>query len=85
MGCRLLLAVASLSQSTGSRHSDSVVAHSMWKLPRAGVEPMSPALADVFLTTGPPGESISTCSKHDVYYPLGRVSDSVTHSVNKYL
>ena len=31
----------------------------MWQLPGPGIEPMSPALAGGFLTTGPPGES--TC------------------------
>ena len=30
--------------------------HSMWDLPRPGLEPMSPALAGRFLTTGPPGK-----------------------------
>ena len=30
----------------------------MWNLPRAGIEPMSPALAGRFLTTGPPGKPI---------------------------
>ena len=30
---------------------------SMWNPPRAGVEPMSSALTNEFLTTGPPGES----------------------------
>ena len=29
----------------------------MWDLPRPGLEPMSPALADRFLTTGPPGKT----------------------------
>ena len=29
---------------------------SMWDLPGPGLEPMSPALAGVFLTTAPPGE-----------------------------
>ena len=29
----------------------------MWDLPRPGVEPMSPALAGGFFTTGPPGKS----------------------------
>ena len=28
---------------------------SMWNLPRPGIEPMSPALAGGFLTTGPQG------------------------------
>ena len=30
--------------------------HSMWDLPGPGIEPMSPALAGRFLTTGPPGK-----------------------------
>ena len=29
----------------------------MWNLPGPGVKPISPALADGYLTTGPPGES----------------------------
>ena len=29
----------------------------MWDLPRPGIEPMSPALADGFLTTEPSGKS----------------------------
>ena len=29
----------------------------MWNLPRPGIEPVSSALADGFLTTGPPGKS----------------------------
>ena len=30
----------------------------MWNLPRPGIEPMTPALAGRFLTTGPPGKSL---------------------------
>ena len=30
--------------------------HSMWDLPRIGIEPVSPALAGGFLTTEPPGK-----------------------------
>ena len=30
----------------------------MWNLPGPGIEPMSPALAGEFLTTGPPGKSL---------------------------
>ena len=30
----------------------------MWDLPRAGIEPISPALAGRFLTTGPPGSPL---------------------------
>ena len=32
--------------------------HDMWNLPRPGIEPMSPALAGGFLTTGPPGKPL---------------------------
>ena len=31
--------------------------HSMWDLPASGIEPVSLALQDGFLTTGPPGKS----------------------------
>ena len=31
--------------------------HSLWDLPRPGLEPVSPALAGRFLTTPPPGKS----------------------------
>ena len=31
--------------------------HSMWNLPRPGIEPTSPALAGIFLTAEPPGKS----------------------------
>ena len=33
--------------------------HCMWDLCRAGIRPVFPALAGRFLTTGPPGKSIS--------------------------
>ena len=60
-----------LLQSTGSRHTGSVVVahglsscgaralllHGMWDLPRPGLEPVSPALAGGFLTTVPLGKS----------------------------
>ena len=35
----------------------------MWDLPRPGIEPVPPALAGGFLTTGPPGRSPSLSSK----------------------
>ena len=61
---RLLILVASLVASTGSRHASSVVAahglsclvHSMWNLRRPETESVSPTLAGGFLTTGPPGK-----------------------------
>ena len=40
--------------SCGSRVS---LLRSMWDLPGPGLEPVSPALADGFLTTAPPGKS----------------------------
>ena len=33
----------------------------MWDLPRPGMEPVSPALADGFLNTAPPGKSLKMC------------------------
>ena len=38
--------------SCGSR---ALVAHGIWNLPRPGLEPMSPSLADGFLSTVSPG------------------------------
>ena len=32
----------------------------MWDFPRAGLEPVSPALAGRFLTTAPPGKSLDS-------------------------
>ena len=32
------------------------IAHNMWILPGPGITPMSPALAEGFLITGPPGK-----------------------------
>ena len=45
---------ASGPSSCGTR---AELPHSMWNLPRPGIEPMSPELADGFLTPGPPGKS----------------------------
>ena len=33
----------------------------MWDLPGPGMKPMSPSLADRFLTTGPWGKSLNPC------------------------
>jgi len=33
----------------------------MWNLPRPGIKPMSPELADGFLTVAPPGKSQTEC------------------------
>ena len=43
--------------SCGSR---AQLLHSMWDLPRPGLEPMSPALAGRFSTTAPPGKPTSS-------------------------
>ena len=53
-----------LLQSMGSRHKFSShgtrawLLRGLWNLPRAGIEPVSPALAGGFLTTGSPGKSL---------------------------
>ena len=47
----LLIAMASLG--VGSR-AQAQLLRSMWDLPGAGIEPVSPALADGFFTTEPP-------------------------------
>ena len=39
----------------GSRGTLAYLLHSVWELPRSAIEPMSPALADGFCTTKPPG------------------------------
>ena len=54
----------------------------MWDLPGPGIEPVSPALAGGFLTTVPPGKSLSTlfffmakCSVLWMYHILFIYSD----------
>ena len=55
---RLLIAVASLVGTCRLLSAGSAVtAHSMWDHPGPGMEPVSPALAGGFLTTGPPRTS----------------------------
>ena len=44
--------------SLGAR---ALLPYGMWNLPRPGVGSVSPALADGFLTTGPPGMSMCVC------------------------
>ena len=39
----------------------ALVAHGIWNLPRSGIKPVSPALADRFLSTVPPGKSCLWC------------------------
>ncbi|KAJ8791703.1 hypothetical protein J1605_020425 [Eschrichtius robustus] len=60
-------------ESTGSRRAGFIVVArrlsscglwarllcGMWDLPRPGLEPVSPALAGGFLTTAPPGKSLT--------------------------
>ena len=68
--------------SCGSR---SQMLRSMWDPPRAGLEPVSPALAGRFSTTAPPGKpgkmvlkSFSTRNETDCFHPhlLHVVEDS---------
>ena len=57
----LLIAVASLVAAHGFRSCGTwpYLPCGTWHLPRAGIEPMSPALAGGFFTTGPPGQPSS--------------------------
>ena len=72
--CGLLIGVASLvaEHDLLGRQASVVVASELsscgtwallprgtWNLPRPGIEPVSPALAGRFLTSGPPGKSYS--------------------------
>ena len=66
---RLLTAVASLvavssgcsgfrscSTRAGGSGTQVLLPRGMWSLPTPGIEPVSPALASGFFTTGPPGK-----------------------------
>ena len=58
LGTRASVVVVRGLQSAGSvvmTHGLELL-HGMWDLPGPGLEPMSPALADGFLTTVPPGK-----------------------------
>ena len=50
--------------SCGSR---AQLLRGMWDLPRAGLEPVSPALAGRFSTTAPPGKPLSYFALHVTY------------------
>ena len=47
----------------------ALLPQSMWNLPGPEIEPMSPALAGGFLTTGPPGKSWSSDVKLSLLIP----------------
>ena len=74
-------------QSMGSRHAGLVVVgHGMWNLPGPGLEPVSPALAGGFLTTGPPEKSEKLRFELDEgkHHPLRlKGKDEVDTSVGK--
>ena len=55
----------------------------MWKLPRPGLEPVSPALASGFLTIGPPGNSRVYGSKTKTGQLLGIKFLHLKNSENK--
>ena len=65
VACEFLIVVTSLIANLGLLSMGiRVVAHgysrpAAWNLSEPGMEPMSPALAGVSLTTGPPGKSFS--------------------------
>ena len=48
-----------LERRLSSCGAQTQLLHGMWDLPGPGLEPLSPALADRFLTIAPPGKSLS--------------------------
>ena len=46
----------------------------VWSLPRPGIEPVSPALAGRFLTTGPPGKSQPATLMHTFFVVKSKVT-----------
>ena len=54
--------------------SRAQVLRGMWDLPRPGIEPMFPALAGGFLTTGPPGKAQTLFSFFNFHYPIHLVT-----------
>ena len=52
-----------LEQSLSNCGAWASLLHSMWDLPGPGLEPVSPALAGGFLTTAPPGKSLTAVFK----------------------
>ena len=77
-GCRLLVSMTcciarAREPRLSSRGAQAYLSHSTWNLPRPGIEPVSPALAVRFLTTGPPANSREASQRiHDdsLYYFL---------------
>ena len=55
--------------------------HGTWKLPGPGTEPMFPALAGRFLTTGPPGKSTLQFYTRDLRIPKSLVSMRVLEPI----
>ena len=55
----------------------------MWSLPRPGIEPISPALAGGFLTTGPPGKSRPVTLMHTHSVVKGKVTVTVSKEIMK--
>ena len=58
-----LLSTGFSLRSVGSQHSGFSCPCGMWNLPGPGIEPMSPALAGGFSTTGPPGGPLGPFNK----------------------
>ena len=52
----------------------ALLLHNVWNLPRPGIKPMFPALADGFLSTVPPGKSnnslILVHNAQFLYFPM---------------
>ena len=59
-------------------HVGSVVPKHVGSVPRSGTEPVSPALEGKFLTTGPPGKSLSLLSVFLNHFILGKIYNWLT-------
>ena len=57
--CRLFCSCGVQTVHCGPSARGTWASHSMWDLPRSGIEPVSPALGNRFLTTRPAGKSSS--------------------------
>ena len=57
VGKRLMEGASLVEHGLSSHHPRAQLPRNMWNLPGPGIEPVSPALAGRFLTTGPPGKS----------------------------
>ena len=58
VGKRLMEGASLVEHGLSSHHPRAQLPRNMWNLPGPGIEPVSPALAGRFLTSGPPEKSL---------------------------